>query len=297
MKAASTVPDQIRIALVPFDTTVRVPLAAQNAVAAGTPINGSFSYTGAGYCGANPTDARRVSWSLAGAPPTSWFRFADRDKDTNASNRDAANVFVGQGCGVGRVTQASWLGCLWDRDQNANRDTTPSGVNVADVETLYPAVNCRSNSLARMAPLVDVAANTSQLIAALATMQPSGNTNLTIGVNWGANMLLPGAPMSTAAPPDANLSRFMILLTDGDNTENRTSTSASGIDPRARLACQNAKAQGVTIYAIRVIEGNQSLLRDCSSGPGFYFEVATAAQLDPVFRTIAGRIGSIRLTN
>jgi hypothetical protein len=302
MRRASQMPDQIRIGLVPFDTTVRVPMAVQTAVNTGSALNNTFSYSGAGYCGSNPTAAERVSWSLTGAPPTSWFRFADRDKDTRASDRNASNVWVGTGCGTGRATRANWLGCLWDRDQSGNRDTNPNGVNVGDVETLYPAVNCRSDNLARMAPLVDVApaANAAQLISQLGSMQPSGNTNLTIGVTWGANTLLPGAPMSTAAtnvPGLPPINRFMILLTDGDNTENRTSNNASGIDPRARLACQNAKAQGITIFAIRVIEGNQQLLRDCSSGPGFYYEVSTAAQLDPVFKSIAGRIGSIRLTN
>jgi len=158
-------------------------------------------------------------------------------------------------------------------------------------------VACRSNDLARMASLMDVKANGPQLITALAAMKPSGNTNLTIGVNWGMNMLMPGGPMSNAIPAEPNLSRFMILLTDGDNTENRQGGSAAAINARARLACTNAKEQGIVIYAVRVIEGNKSLLQDCSSGPGYYYEVATAAQLDDVFKAIAGRIGSIRLTN
>ena len=38
MRSAAVVNDQIRIALVPFDTTVRVPLMFQNAFRAGTPI-------------------------------------------------------------------------------------------------------------------------------------------------------------------------------------------------------------------------------------------------------------------
>jgi hypothetical protein len=302
MRKASQQTDQIRIGLVPFDTTVRVPLPVQQAVNNGSALASTFTATGAGYCASNPTTAQRVTWNLAGAPASSWFRFADRDKDTNATNRNASNVVVGTGCGVGRAARATWQGCLWDRDQAGNRDTVPTGVVVGDVATLYPAVNCRSNALARMAPLVDIgpAANTSQLIAQLASMQPSGNTNLTIGTTWGANMLLPGAPMSTAAtnvPGDPPINRFMILLTDGDNTENRSSTNGNTIDARARLACTAAKAQGITIYSIRVIEGDRQLLQDCASGPGFYYEVSSAAQLDPVFKAIAGRIGSIRLTN
>ncbi len=274
MQDAAVDADQIRVALVPFDTTVRVPASVQASVVAAPVTPGTVSYGGAGYCGTAPVTAQRVSW----------FRFADRDKDTI-------------GCGVGRITKATWQGCLWDRDQTGNRDTTAVGVTPTSIETLYPAVTCRSNNLARMASLMDVKANGPQLITALAAMQPSGNTNLTIGVSWGMNMLMPGQPMSNAIPAEPNLSRFMILLTDGDNTESRQHGSRAAIDARARLACTEAKAQGITIYSVRVIEGNKSLLQDCSSGPGYYYEVSSAAQIDDVFTAIAGRIGSIRLTN
>jgi nitric oxide reductase activation protein len=103
--------------------------------------------------------------------------------------------------------------------------------------------------------------------------------------------------MSTAAAAQPNLSRFMILLTDGDNTENRRTGSSSAIDARTRLACANAKAQGIVVYSVRVIEGNRDLLRECASSPANYYEVSAASQLDAVFRTIASQIGSIRLTN
>ncbi len=235
------------------------------------------------------------------------MRFANRDKDTVSNNRDNAGNNLGTGCGTRTSSPPvrldfnnwqTWQGCLWDRDQDGNRDTGPLGVDVGNINTLYPAVTCRSNNLARMMPLVDVRTNTTQLVTALRSMQPSGNTNLTIGTSWGTNMLVPGAPLSTAAAPDPQrpLRRFMILLTDGDNTENRRTGNQGEIDARARLACAAAKQQGITIYAVRVIEGNRSLLQECASGPGFYYEVSNASQLAPVFQAIAGQIGSIRLT-
>ena len=89
----------------------------------------------------------------------------------------------------------------------------------------------------------------------------------------------------------------MILLTDGDNTESKSATNQSLIDDRTRLACTAAKSQGITIYSVRVIDGDRDLLRDCASAPANYFEVANASQLTPVFTEIANRIGSIRITN
>lgn len=296
MKGAARDPDQIRVGLVPFDTTVRVPLDMQNAVVGGSGIADTFAYTGAAYCNPNPTTAVRASLSPSGPSMPTWVRFASRDKDTISSNRNSSNANVGTGCGVGRVTRATWQGCLWDRDQTDDLDTKPADVDISDIRTLYPAVTCRSNALARMMPLVDIRTNTSQLITALRSMQPSGNTNVTIGATWGVGMLTRGLPLSTAVAPEDNLTKYLILLTDGDNTENRTNGGQGQIDNRTALACSNAKAKGIIVYSVRVIDGNRNLLRNCASSPGNYFEVSNASQLTAVFENIANRIGSIRLT-
>ncbi len=299
MRNAAVVDNQIRIALVPFDTTVRVPLTIQNALRAGTAITDTFSYTGAGYCNSNPTTAERVSWTMTGVPTTSWFRSTRRDKDTTDVQPNT-NTWIGKSCDPAwQMARTAWNGCVWDRDQDNNRDIRPSGVDTTDIRTLYPIANCRWNTLARMAPLVDVRTSAASLITSLATMQPSGNTNVTIGTTWGVNMLTPGAPMSTAIPAEPNLSRIMILLTDGDNTENRTTGNSNAIDARTRLACANAKAPGqdIEVYAVRVIDGNRDLLRECASSPSNYYEVADASQLDEVFKSIARKINGIRLTN
>jgi Flp pilus assembly protein TadG len=288
MKDSSRYTDQIRVSLVPFDTTVRVPLAMQNAVNAGPTIATMFSGPGGGgYCAGGSTSTLRASW----------FRFAPRDKDTMASNRDSSNNFVGTGCGVGRVTPASWQGCLWDRDMTSNRDTKDSDIDTAITDTLHPAVNCRTNALARMVPMLDIRSRSTDLINAMATMTPSGNTNLTVGLSWGQAMLTNAEPFNEARPVGGDVKRFLILLTDGDNTENRHSSSQAAIDPRSTAACTAAKAQGIVVYAVRVIDGNRTLLQACASDASKYYEVSNAADLTPVFVRIASEISSVRLTN
>lgn len=290
MKDAANEDDQIRVALVPFDTTVRVPLGIQGTVNASTLQTSSFNMSGPGYCGSNPTNARR----------NLWVRFADRDKNTLGGQwvwTQSGWVWQDQSCEMAmRPTQSNWLGCLWDRDQTGNRDTIGGGADPALVETLYPAVACRSNNLARMASLVNVKTNVASLVSSLAAMEPSGNTNLTIGVAWGTNMLTPGAPLSNSGT-DPNIKRYMILLTDGENTENRQTTNSTLIDARARLACDAAKAQDIEIFAIRVIEGNRALLQNCATRPENYREVSAASQIEEVFRSIASQIGGIRITS
>ena len=64
-------------------------------------------------------------------------------------------------------------------------------------------------------------------------MTPTGNTNVTIGLAWGFQLLSPVAPFNAPAPaPD--LDKVIMLLTDGENTQNRWSSSASSIDARTR---------------------------------------------------------------
>ena len=48
------------------------------------------------------------------------------------------------------------------------------------------------------------------------------------------------APLSVAKPFETeSLTKIIVLLTDGDNTQNRFSTNSSLIDDRSELACYN----------------------------------------------------------
>ncbi len=292
MRDAAGGAGRVKVGIVPFDTTARMPLSIQQQVNAATPTPASFfAPATAGYCtnGAITDDASRVSF----------FRFANRDKDTQAGN-SIGGINVGNGCGTNgqpRVTPATWQGCVWDRDQATNRDTSDGNIDPTDTSSLHPAVNCRSNNLARIRPLADIWTDQGAMIAHMSTMQPSGNTNLTVGISWGQALLTSAAPFTEAAPPSqTSVYKVMILLTDGDNTENKFSTNQNNIDPRALAACTAAKNQGITVYSIRVIDGDAALLSACASSPSNYFNVANASQLTPVFQQIAAQIGSIRLT-
>ena len=74
-----------------------------------------------------------------------------------------------------------------------------------------------------------------------------------------------------------------MLLTDGDNTQNRWTTSGSSIDARTALACTNVKAANIKIYTVRVIDGDANLLRNCATKTNMYYNVNQASQLNSVF--------------
>ena len=200
-----------------------------------------------------------------------------------------------------RATQASWTGCVTDRDQpyDANDNAPIPAQNM----TLYPAVNCANTTLAQMMPLTALSPTNNTpanaLKARIDSMQPSGWTNVTIGTSWGMAMLSSGQPLTQAANPAStpDVVKHMIVLTDGDNTRNRWTSSQTSIDDRTRAACTAAKQAGITVHTIRVIDGNAALLRECATSPANFYNVSDASQLTPVFQSIARQIGRIRITN
>jgi Flp pilus assembly protein TadG len=198
-----------------------------------------------------------------------------------------------QNCSNGVCTpkpHSDWNGCVEDRDQSHDTlDTAPTTTS-----TRFPARQCSSSSLAEIMPLNYVWAN---LHARIDAMTPTGNTNVTIGLVWAFHALTQSEPLTQAAAAGTpDLSRYIILLTDGQNTQNRWTSSQSSIDARTALACANAKAAGIKIYAIRVIDGNASLLQNCASDPSMYFDVDSASDLNAVFNAIGGQLASLHLS-
>ncbi|MCZ0738735.1 vWA domain-containing protein [Phreatobacter sp. AB_2022a] len=191
----------------------------------------------------------------------------------------------------GTTTASSWTGCVIDRNQPYDTDdTVPSGS-----DTAFPARNCSTGKLATILPLTT---DWTALTNKIAAMNPSGNTNVTIGLAWGLHMLTPAQPLTNArtVAQEPELERIIILLTDGDNTQNRWSTSGTEIDARTDAACANVKANGIRLYTIRVIDGDAALLRRCASQTTMYYSVAQASELGPVFQRIATEITQLRLT-
>ncbi|MBZ0146726.1 MAG: pilus assembly protein, partial [Pseudorhodoplanes sp.] len=72
-------------------------------------------------------------------------------------------------------------------------------------------------------------------------------------------------------------------------------TSQWAIDTRTQLACDNIKAANIKIYAIRVIDGNATLLKNCATNPTMYYDVQNASQLSAVFSAIAQNLANLRL--
>ena len=189
--------------------------------------------------------------------------------------------------------KSTWNGCVADRDQS--NDTNNAVPN--SKATRYVAHQADKCPVATMMPLnYDWNALTKKIDA----MQPDGNTNVTIGLQVAYQTLSPVAPFNASSAPSDELAKVIVLLTDGDNTQNRwySNNNNSRIDKRTELACSNVKADtklNIEIYTIRVIDGNSGLLQKCATDTTKYSDVQDPKNLEQVFAKIAQDLSKLRL--
>jgi hypothetical protein len=181
-----------------------------------------------------------------------------------------------------------WNGCVNDRDQN--NDVLATNPIVGSASTMYRA----HQASACPASMMPLSSNWTALNSKIDAMTPTGNTNVTIGLQMAWQTLSTGVPFSAPAPA-TDLDKVIVLLTDGDNTQNRWTSSASSIDARTEKACDNAKAANIRIYTVRVINGDATLLKGCATNPSMYYDVQQANQLNAAFSSIAQNLANLRL--
>jgi Flp pilus assembly protein TadG len=250
----------IKISIIPFDTTVKVGTSYKN----DTWLDWTEAF---GTCNKTLSSPKTKTRCLAISGGV-WT------KDTNKNN---------------------WNGCVIDRNQNNDvADTLPD----SNMATQFPATKeCTgSGGLAQALPLTDIWGTGYQtLVDKVNSMQPNGNTNVTIGLAWAWHSLTSSLPFPEGTDPKPDTDKVIILLTDGDNTQNRWSTTPTTIDARTTAACANVKLANIKVYTIRVIDGNATLLQSCATKPEMYYNVSQAAQLNPVFAAIAQSLANLRI--
>lgn len=212
----------------------------------------------------------------------SWLKWDEWEN----SNQDCS--WSGWSYNCTSKNKKTWNGCIADRDQNYDAsDDAPNG-NAKK----FPAKQC-SYPLATLLPLTY---DWTALENKINDMQPDGNTNVSIGLAWAWHSLTPGEPLTEAATANADLSKYIILMTDGENTQNRWTSNTTSIDSRTSATCAAIKAAGIRIYTIRVIDGDATLLRNCASDPSMYFDVQNASQLSSVFNSIGATLAQLHLS-
>ena len=186
--------------------------------------------------------------------------------------------------------KTAWDGCV--RDRNQDYDTQNTALSFASTNVSITNINGTSENYRSAttpatsdgfephqfnscpATLMPLSYDWTALNNKIDELQPNGNTNVTIGLSWGFHALTSGDPLSNASVPSGDLDKVIILLTDGDNTQNRWTTNQADIDARTQQACDNVKKANIKLYTIRVIDGNAALLQACATKPDMYLQRA-----------------------
>jgi Flp pilus assembly protein TadG len=195
---------------------------------------------------------------------------------------------------------STWTGCINDRDQNYDTTNTSPGTGGGTPSTQFYAEQWDGCLPATVTAMSN---DFPTLKTQIGDMAPSGNTNQAVGLAWGWLSLDTVNPPIKAPPKDSNYvyKNYIVLLSDGLNTQNRWSTSQSAIDARQEILCQNLKNDTVnnpTVFTIQVNIGNKDaksqVLQDCASTGNFQMVTATS-QTAQAFQNILAQISKLRV--
>jgi hypothetical protein len=209
--------------------------------------------------------------------------------------------------------KSTWNGCITDRGNStapssSNYDQNVTQPSSGDAASRFPA---EQYSMCTQ-PMVGLNYNWASMNTLVDGLQPNGNTNQPIGLVWGWQSLVGGGPLIAPAK-DSNYkyTDIIILLSDGLNTQNRWSTNAGNIDKRmydsgnsGSGTCANAKAAGVTIYAVQVNTGGDptsAVMQNCAGSPdklidpSKFYMLTTAGAISTAFNEIGTNLTRLRV--
>ncbi len=278
LKKAATKDGDVYVSIIPFSKDVNVGAGNYKAnwIYWGTPLQ-------------DPTLSDNKSWEANNGTCSKGTKYK-----TRAACLKVAGIWTPR-------DHSTWNGCVMDRGRPSgpsplNTDTNVTPPNIAVTDTLFAAEQYGSCSPAVMPLNYDWNAMTNFVNG----FKAAGNTNQGIGLVHGWMSLVGGGPYGTppAEDPKYKYNKVIILMSDGLNTENRWYTSASQIDARQKITCDNVKAAGITLYTIHVnTDGDpkSTLLEGCASGKDKFWMLTSANQMVETFQQIGTQLSNLRV--
>lgn len=345
----SSLTDPIKIGVVPFSMSVNVgstyktaswitgvqPSAYGEDIFTQGNVDRFAKFTAMGATWAGCVESRPAPYDVqdtapsSGTPATMFVPyFAPDEPDDNAISYTSGRRTRYYSWNNNYITDDGNSSVVWKvRQGNANKYSTSISSTAKGTGDFGPNRECGLTSLLRLTT------SFSTVTSKLNSMVAVGNTNVAMGLMWGWHVLSPNAPFADGvAYGTPKVTKVVILLTDGDNTndetsdpensiytglgymwqkrllkagstsvyldENSTATERrDAIDDRESILCTNMKAKGIVIYSIGVgvSDHSKSILQACATDTDYYYDVTDASQLSTVFNNIAGAISSLRI--
>ncbi len=246
-----------------------------------------------------------------------------RYTDPTTSSTKRTTVWFAKNSPVPLFTRPAngWKGCVHARylgtteSNNADLYVSTGKFGTKDWVAWKPAFNnsdgdemqCPSQGIQRLTNI------RGQMISAIqAVKNPSGNTDLAVGLHWGWALLgISGSPFTGdgTTPPaqgEGHLVRAIVLMTDGANTQDdqdayQGALSASKLNDRTKTIAQSIKDEGVVIYGIQFgyrSGPQEELMKQVASGPSapYYQYAPDAPSLEAAFQEIGNHLSKLRIS-
>jgi Flp pilus assembly protein TadG len=195
---------------------------------------------------------------------------------------------------------STWNGCVIDRDQNY--DTTNDAPTLGDSAKMFYAEQYVSCPKA----LTPMSNAWSTLKTNIGNLSPAGNTNQAIGAAWGWFSLSQSAPLSAPAK-DSGYSYvdYLVIVSDGLNTQDRWYTDQTSIDNRQKILCDNLKKApyNVNVFAIQINtsttnpDPTSAVLQYCASGASNFQMITSADQTAAAFQNVTTQLSRLHLSH
>ncbi len=222
--------------------------------------------------------------------------------------------------GVWTANHSGWNGCVTDRGLgNASSGGPANGLgqvsstgagydtNVDPPSNLLQSKFRIDASSSCPAPIKALGYDWADLKTRVNNLTTNGATNQPIGLVWAWHSLTNSAPMNSGALP-TNTARFIIIVSDGENTQNRWygngSSHSSSVDNRMTAVCDAAKADDVIIYTLFIniagTAGNASSMKQCATGGEFggrYHAVSSTGAIGNALDAITQQITNLRVSH
>jgi Mg-chelatase subunit ChlD len=120
---------------------------------------------------------------------------------------------------------------------------------------------------------------------------PTGGTDMTDAMATAvAALQAPAEKSAQLAKGNDTFSKFIILMTDGENTGASSSWKPS-LDAETLLTCATARNAGITIYSVAFMApaNGQAMLRSCAGASANYYEADDMATLVRAFSDIGAK--------
>jgi len=207
---------------------------------------------------------------------------------------------------VGEKAGTTWTNCTQDRKYPYNvSDVAPELANIDSKWGMSPengygkgAYSRCSSYTSRSLLVRPLSYDHDAVINQLNAMRPYSLTHISLGVAFGWALLSPAPPfVEGVAYDDKETEKYLIVLTDGAQTEKAWGAGKARSVPigesNLEELCTNAKATGIKVITIAfdLKDGwTRTRLKNCASGPQYYFNANDNQALASAFKNIADEL-------